>query len=112
VVIRFFASLRKITGVTEVAWRDAPPTLGDLLHRLAEHYGPEFRRWVLDGEELGAAILVIVNGDDVRHREGLKTRLAPDDVISLLPMMAGGRSFQRSAISFQPRQDTELIADR
>ena len=33
---------------------------------------------------------VYVNGDDIRHREGLDTPVLADDVVILLPAMAGG----------------------
>jgi sulfur-carrier protein len=89
-LIRFFASIRNITGVKEVEWDESTPTLGELLCRLADRYDPEFRHWVLDGDQLGSAVMIVVNGDDVRPRAGLETRLAPTDVVSILPVMAGG----------------------
>jgi MoaD family protein len=89
-VIRFFASIRNITGVKEIEWSEPTPTLGELLCRLSERYGPQFRDWVLDGEELEGVVMIVVNGDDVRHHAGLKTRLAAADIVSILPIMAGG----------------------
>jgi len=106
-LIRFFASVRNITEVKEVEWGEPAPTLGDLLRLLSDRYGPEFRRWVLDGESLGNSVLVVINGNDARHQGGLATRLAATDVVSILPIMAGGApkqsaiSYQRSAISAQ-----------
>jgi len=100
-VIRFFASIRNVTGEKEVALDQPTPTLGELLHLLSDRYGPEFRRWVLDGEHLGGSVMVVINGDDARHQAGLATRLAPTDVVSIFPIMAGGgsckASYQRSA---------------
>ncbi len=100
-VIRFFASIRNITGVKEIEWDEPTPTLGELLRLLSDRYGPEFRRWVLDGEDLGGSVMVVINGDDARHQAGLATRLAPTDVVSILPIMAGGIAWKRSAISNQ-----------
>jgi MoaD family protein len=101
-VIRFFASIRTITGAKEIEWGEPPATLGDLLRLLSDRYGPEFRRWVLDDHELGGSVMVVVNGNDARHQAGLATRLAATDVISILPIMAGGRATggQRPAVSF------------
>jgi len=101
-VIRFFASIRNITGVKEIEWGEPAPTLGDLLRLLSDRYGPEFRRWVLEGEDLGGSVMVVVNGNDARHQAGLATHLAATDVVSILPIMAGGTaSIQRSAVGFQ-----------
>jgi molybdopterin synthase sulfur carrier subunit len=90
VVIRFFASIRNITGVKEIEWDGPTPTLGELLCLLSERYGPEFRNWVIDGGDLGGSVMVVVNGEDARHQGGVETRLAPTDAISILPIMAGG----------------------
>jgi MoaD family protein len=95
-LIRFFASIRNVTGERQIEWQERTPTLGELLHRLADSYGPEFRRWVLDGEQLGSAVMIVVNGEDVRPKAGLQTRLAPTDVVSILPVMAGGRPREAS----------------
>ena len=96
--IRFFATVRHIAGTKEIEWAEPTSTLGELLRRLADTYGPEFRRWVLDGDTLGSAVMIVVNGEDVRPRAGLQTRLAPTDVISIQPVMAGGRRARRSHV--------------
>jgi hypothetical protein len=59
---------------------------------------------VLDGENLGGSVMVVINGEDARHQAGLETCLAPTDVVSIFPIMAGGVmleavSNQRSAFS-------------
>jgi MoaD family protein len=102
-VVRFFASIRSITEVKEIECAEAAPTLGDLLRLLSDRYGPEFRRWVLDGDVLGSSVMVVINGEDARHQAGLETRLSATDVVSILPIMAGGTrpSNQLSAFSGQ-----------
>ena len=99
-VIRFFASIRSITGVKELEWSEPTPSVGDLLRLLSDRYGPEFRRWVLEGESVGSSVLVVINGNDARHQGGLETRLAATDVVSILPIMAGGHC-EHSASSEQ-----------
>jgi molybdopterin synthase sulfur carrier subunit len=49
---------------------------------LAERLRPEGR--------LSSFVNVYVNGDDVRHRQGLATPVTDGDVVVLLPAMAGG----------------------
>ncbi len=93
-VIRFFASIRNITGVKEIEWSEPTPTLDELLCGLSERYGPPFRDWVLDGDSLGSSVMVVINGDDAFHQGGLETPLAATDVVSLLPIMAGGNFAQ------------------
>jgi sulfur-carrier protein len=40
--------------------------------------------------ELSTFVNVYVNGDDIRHRDGLQTAVGDADVVVLLPAMAGG----------------------
>lgn len=89
-VVCFFASLRTLTQVREIAWDEPTPTVGRLLEGLADRYGPEFRRWVFEGTALSESVVVLVNGGDIRHQAGLATPLGPTDVVAILPMMAGG----------------------
>ena len=39
---------------------------------------------------LSTFVNVYVNGDDIRHRDGLDTPVSTGDVVILLPAMAGG----------------------
>jgi MoaD family protein len=90
VVVRFFASLRDITQERKIECDPCPSTLRELLRQLSDRYGPGFERWVFEGEDMADSILIVINGQDARHRAGLETRLGSADVISILPMMAGG----------------------
>ena len=89
--IRFFATIRECTGESEIRWDDPTSTLGELLHKLSARYGPTFRRWVLEYDDLGRAILVVINGHDSRHQGGINASLHPDDTIAIFPMIAGGQ---------------------
>jgi sulfur-carrier protein len=40
---------------------------------------------------LSTFVNVYINGDDIRHRQGLETPVGASDVVVLLPAMAGGR---------------------
>jgi sulfur-carrier protein len=88
--IQFFATIRAITGVSELRWDEPAPTLKDLLHGLSARYGPAFRRWVLEQDDLGKTVLVVINGHDSRHQGGIATPLHPDDTIAIFPAIAGG----------------------
>ncbi len=89
-VIRFFANIREITGVSEVRWDRPASALNSLLRDLCTQYGMRFRDWCLAGDELGPYIIVLVNGRDCRHQGGIRTLLQSSDVISIFPMIAGG----------------------
>jgi MoaD family protein len=88
--IRYFATIRAITKENTLTWDQPGTTLGDLLYALCTRYGDRFHQWVLDGDELGQAIIILVNGCDARHLGGINTALHPDDIIAIFPLVAGG----------------------
>lgn len=87
--VRFFATLRHLTGVIETGEFTAN-TLGDLLDTLCRRYGRKFTEWVLVDGRLSQAVIVLVNGRAVEHLAGLKTNLNADDEVSIFPKIAGG----------------------
>ncbi|MCX2817811.1 MoaD family protein [Haladaptatus sp. F3-133] len=86
--VRFSSALESVTDerTTEV---DAE-TVGEALDELAGKYGDEFEERLLDDGELRRFVNLYVNGDDVRHGEGLDTEVDDDDEISILPAVSGG----------------------
>ncbi len=88
--IRYYAMLRDATGVEEMEWKQAEPTVGALVNDLCECYGTKLRRWLYDGDRLAQWVIIMVNGRDYRHLQGLETPLYPDDTVTLFPPIAGG----------------------
>ena len=88
-VVRFFASLREVTGEAALDCA-APADLGELLESLAASYGPVFRRVVLDGKRLAPAVMVLVNGHNARFASDVKTPLRASDEVAIFPPLGGG----------------------
>ncbi|MDY7082805.1 MAG: ubiquitin-like small modifier protein 1 [Halobacteria archaeon] len=81
--VRFSSALESITD-ERTTTVDAK-TVNEAIDILAESYGEEFQ----DGE-LRRFVNLYVNGEDVRHHDGLETKLDDDDEISILPAVSGG----------------------
>lgn len=65
-------------------------TIGEVLDTLQRTY-PAIAGQVLTNEGiLHRFVNVYVNDDDVRYLDKLDTKVAPDDVVSILPAVAGG----------------------
>lgn len=64
-------------------------TVTEVLADLFAAY-PALRERVTEGGELSPFVNVYVNDRDVRYRDGLDTAVGPDDIVILLPAMAGG----------------------
>ncbi len=88
--VKFFADIRDLTGRYEVRWDQPAGTIGYLMQELAARYGPAFQRRVFEDGRLSPTIIVIVNGQDIRHLAGAETCLHPDDTVAIFPMVAGG----------------------
>ncbi len=80
--VKFFATLREITGKREEIIKG--DTVEDVLNTLYREYGEEFRK------ELRERSMILVNGKNIKHLEGLKTKVREEDTISIFPPAGGG----------------------
>ncbi|QIY55721.1 MoaD/ThiS family protein [Streptomyces sp. RPA4-5] len=68
-------------------------TLADLFTDLeSRHTG--IRERLVDGEQLRRFVNVYLNDEDVRFLEGISTKLADGDNVTILPAVAGGAGAQ------------------
>jgi len=88
--VLYFAVLRDVTGKREEDWQQPDATVGDLLRALVARYGRGFERWVVKDGDLWDLVMVLVNGQDVRHLQHFNTPLAPSDTIVIFPPVGGG----------------------
>lgn len=87
--VRIPSPLRSFTNGTAEITVDAA-TLGDALNALeAQHPGIDARLRD-DSGELRRFVNVFVRDEDVRFLDGLNTTLQPNDVVSIIPAVAGG----------------------
>lgn len=89
VEVRIPTVFRKLTAGASRA-ELGPGTIGDLISQL-DHLYPGFEGQVLaQGGELHRFVNIYLNDEDVRYLEGLETKAAEGDIVSLLPSVAGG----------------------
>jgi len=79
--VKFFATLRQVTKTREAEVPGA--TVEEILDKLATMYEGRLQRYV-------KVSTVLVNNKNVRYLKGDKTRLKPDDVVSIYPPLGGG----------------------
>jgi len=90
VVVRYFADIRTLAGTDEEERTSAPPTLNALLAVLAAEKNPAFEKRVFPEGKLNDTMIILVNGRNILHLNGVQTPLKPDDVVAVFPMVAGG----------------------
>ena len=88
-VVRIPPVLRPSTGGAKEVDADGD-TVGEVLRALAEQHPPTEAQIFADGGELNRYVNVYLNDEDVRVLGGLDTAVGDDDVLVILPAMAGG----------------------
>ncbi|MFB6267585.1 MAG: ubiquitin-like small modifier protein 1 [Halodesulfurarchaeum sp.] len=88
--LRLFATFREVVGQKTVH-REFPDdaTVREVLESLESEYEDLEGSFLEDGE-LRSQINVLKNGREVLHLDGLETRVADGDTISIFPPVAGG----------------------
>ncbi len=81
--IKFFATLREITGKKEMEMHGVSD-VAELLDALYRLFGEEFR------DELRERSMILVNGKNILDGDGLQTKLSEEDEVSIFPPAGGG----------------------
>ena len=93
--VRFFTSLREITGKREETLEFADGeivTLDKVLKRLAKRHGKSFVEYVYGSKtsEVKGFLQFLVNGRSTSKIDVLNTKLANGDVLAIIPPVGGG----------------------
>jgi len=92
VEVRFFTSLREITGykVNKILLQNSS-TIEELLTLLSEKHGKNFREYIYNKKgEVQGFLSFLVNGKNINIMQGFDTKLKEDDVVAILPPVGGG----------------------
>ncbi|HDQ07147.1 MAG TPA: MoaD/ThiS family protein [Candidatus Bathyarchaeota archaeon] len=92
VEVKFFTSLREITGkkVDEIQLQTAI-TVKELLTLLSEKYGKNFREYVYDKQgKVQDYLSFLVNGKNINVLQGFDTELKQEDIVAIIPPVGGG----------------------
>jgi molybdopterin converting factor small subunit len=91
VTVRIPSAMRTLTGGASSVAVDGATVREALDGVVAAH--PQLGARLFEGDgTIRRFVNVYVDGDDVRHAEGLETKLSPGQILSVLPAVAGGRS--------------------
>lgn len=91
VLFRTFGPPARVVGTNQAEIDFEGATARALLAELERRYGEGMSRLLHPrGEELSELMYLLVNGKNVLHLSGLDTAVKDGDVVSLLPVTAGG----------------------
>jgi len=92
VEVKFFTSLREITGkkADEIQLHNTI-TVEELLTLLSDKYGEKFREYIYDKEgKVHGFLSFLVNGKNINVLRGFDTELKQGDIIAIIPPVGGG----------------------
>jgi molybdopterin converting factor small subunit len=91
--IKLFGFLARLSEQTEVDMRvETGSTVTDVIHQLAEQFGPSFHQALLDWHgDLQGGIEVMLNERQISARRLSEISLETDSVLAILPLVGGGR---------------------
>ena len=92
ITVKFFTTLREITGKKEEKIEfSRNTTLESLLKRLSKKYGKEFNDYIYDElNNVRGHLQFLVNGKSDALNRGKRTLLKDGDQLTILPPVGGG----------------------
>jgi len=90
--VKFFTSLREITGKKEDEIQlSSVITVKELLAHLSERYGKEFTQYLFDEKgKVRTYIQILINGRSLNAFQGFETKLKEGDTVAIFPPVGGG----------------------
>jgi MoaD family protein len=91
--VKFFTTLREITGTRERTIEvEEETTVEEVLDKLREDYGKAFEEYAYekDGKKLSAGLQYLVDGRNIFTIAGQKTKLSQNTVLAIIPPIEGG----------------------
>lgn len=86
--VKFFATLREITNTKELEIEAID--IKSLLNKLIEIYGNPLKEALFQDDKLRQFVKVLHNGQDIDFKQGFKTKLKKEDIVSIFPPIGGG----------------------
>ena len=91
ITVKFYALLRRRLGASAMEIEGDELLVIDLLRRAEQQAGQRFLDEMLDREKgLLAGTMILVNGENIRLKQGLETRVASGDTVDLFSPAGGG----------------------
>lgn len=90
IVFRTFGNISTITKQNQMDMEFEGYTAEDFLKRLIEEFGEDMKKILFPNGCLSDLIFILINGRNIEGLEGLDSEIKDGDIVSVLPMTAGG----------------------
>ncbi|MEX2721712.1 MAG: ubiquitin-like small modifier protein 1 [Candidatus Wukongarchaeota archaeon] len=91
--VKFFATFRDLLGLKELELEVGPEEtlkLIDLLERLFQKFGEEFRNKILENGNIRPQVNIMINGRNIKFLDEINSPLKDSDIVAIFPPVAGG----------------------
>ena len=91
--VKFFATFRDLLGLKELELEVGPEEtlkLIDLLERLFQKFGEEFRNKILENGNIRPQVNIMINGRNIKFLDEVNSPLKDGDIVAIFPPVAGG----------------------
>lgn len=89
--VKLFATLRIQLGVAELKFElDKPIAIIELINLISEKVGTDISVKLIEGDKIKIGTIILIDGKNVIHMNGLDTVIENDSLISVFPPAAGG----------------------
>ncbi len=89
-IIRFYATLRPLVGGRSVELSDPADTILGVLEQLGSEYDGLHEQLFDEDGTVRRFVAIMIDGRDIRHLEGLQSRVQPTSELDIFPPVAGG----------------------
>ena len=90
-MVKFYALLRRSLGMQAIEIESNELTILELLHLAEKKTGQNFLDELLDREKgLLTGTMILVNGENIRLKQNLQTRIRGGDTVDLFSPAGGG----------------------
>jgi molybdopterin synthase sulfur carrier subunit len=91
VKIEFFATLRLALGVASIEIElSSPKTIREIIKIASDKLGTDIEPKLFEGDKIRRGTMILVNGKNIHHINGLDTMIHPGDRIAVFPPAGGG----------------------
>lgn len=92
VKVFYTGPLRKLTGKAREEVNFNGETISELLREISKNHGETISKQLIDYStgSLNEYVAILLNGQNIKHLQELRTRVKDGDEIIFLPVVAGG----------------------
>jgi len=88
--VKYYANLRLITGKIEDELDADGKSVEEIIGMLSSKYGDSFNKLMFSDGKLRGNVIILINGQNIIFKNGVKEKLGENDLLDIFPPVAGG----------------------